>query len=256
MGSPCRDRSVAKVARQTGEPAAARGWFAQPDTTQPGTHSGGPPTGMRRPPRNAGSPSSPLKQATPSMVFRPLLLATDGHSNLDANLVADIERLHRQRVALKQPSDHLGCRHDLRFGAPVGHRLLGECPDPRLELQATRPQTTPTTLHILSKLLTAIDSRPKLAAINTRLAQERARHNKQGKKGPATTATVWQVQGFVPEEGDRNARSVTITTGRAVVPTFVEPATQNQTLAQFHNVSSESRAKRAGVRVARWRITW
>jgi RNA-directed DNA polymerase len=31
-------------------------------------------------------------------------------------------------------------------------------------------------------------------------------------------------------------------TGRAVVPTFVEPATQNQTLARFHNVSSESRA--------------
>jgi hypothetical protein len=36
-------------------------------------------------------------------------------------------------------------------------------------------------------------------------------------------------------------------TGRAVVPTFAEPATQNQTLARFHNVSSESRANLEGV---------
>jgi hypothetical protein len=39
------------------------------------------------------------------MVFRPPLLATDGHFNLDANLVADIDLLHRQRAALKQRSD-------------------------------------------------------------------------------------------------------------------------------------------------------
>jgi hypothetical protein len=56
-----------------------------------------------------------------------------GHLNLDTNLLADIDLLHRQRVTLKQPSDHLGRRHGLRFGAPVGHRLLGECPDPRLD---------------------------------------------------------------------------------------------------------------------------
>ena len=66
-------------------------------------------------------------------IDRPPLLATDGHFNLAANLVADIDLLHRQRVALKQPSNHLGCRHGLRFGAPVGHRLLGKCPDPRLD---------------------------------------------------------------------------------------------------------------------------
>ena len=61
------------------------------------------------------------------------LFAADRHLDLDAAFFADIDHLHRQRVPLEQPSDHLGCRHGLRFGAPVGHRLLGECPDPRLD---------------------------------------------------------------------------------------------------------------------------
>ena len=52
---------------------------------------------------------------------------------MDTALLADIDLLHRQRVTLKQPTDHLGCRHCLCLGAPVGDGLLGQRLDPRLD---------------------------------------------------------------------------------------------------------------------------
>ena len=66
-------------------------------------------------------------------VDRAPLLAADRYLDLDAALLADIDLLHRQRITLKQPTDHLGCRHGLRLGAPVGHGLVGQCLDPRLD---------------------------------------------------------------------------------------------------------------------------
>ena len=56
-----------------------------------------------------------------------------GTSTLDAACLADVDLLHRQRIPLKQPTDHLGGRHGLRLGAPVGHGLLGQRLDPRLD---------------------------------------------------------------------------------------------------------------------------
>ena len=66
-------------------------------------------------------------------IDRTPLLAADRYLDLDAALLADIDLLHRQRISLKQPTDHLGCRHGLRLGAPVGHGLLGQRLDPRLD---------------------------------------------------------------------------------------------------------------------------
>jgi hypothetical protein len=39
--------------------------------------------------------------------------------------LADINLIHRQHISLKQPTDHLGCRHGFRLVAPVGHGLFG-----------------------------------------------------------------------------------------------------------------------------------
>jgi hypothetical protein len=49
--------------------------------------------------------------------------ATDRYLDLDAALPADIDLLHRQRISLKQPTDHLGCRHD-RLGATPLHPVF------------------------------------------------------------------------------------------------------------------------------------
>ena len=50
-----------------------------------------------------------------------------------AALLADIDLLHRQRISLEQPPDHVGGRHGLRLGASVGDGLLGKGLDPRLD---------------------------------------------------------------------------------------------------------------------------
>ena len=60
-------------------------------------------------------------------------LAPDRDLDLDTTFLADVNLLHRQRIPLEQPADHVGGRHGLRLGAPVGDGLLRKCLDPRLD---------------------------------------------------------------------------------------------------------------------------
>ena len=87
--------------------------------------------------RHHGVPCDPhlavaeTRDSRDAAIDRTSLLATDRHLDPNAGFLADIDLLHRQRITLEQPTDHLGARHAPAASAiSVGDGLLGQRLDP------------------------------------------------------------------------------------------------------------------------------